>query len=102
VLAAVQALVEGAGVQAQLAGVALEAGHVQGCLVVKQQVVVLPELLLVIGALRRLGGLLSVRMRAEREVADGKPDLVAVGLLELVERFVTETLAVRSLVVAEL
>jgi hypothetical protein len=65
--------------------------------------VVLPEFVLVIGALSRLGGLLSVRMyRAEGEVADGKPDLALVGLFELVERFITETLAVRSLVVTEL
>ena len=61
-LAAVQALVEARSVQAQLAGVALEAGNVQRRLVIKQQVVVLPELALVVGALSRLGRLLSIRM----------------------------------------
>lgn len=63
---------------------------------------VLPELALVIGALSRLGGLLGVLVGAKGEVAENKPDLVSVGLFELVERFITETLAVRSLVVAEL
>lgn len=63
---------------------------------------VLPELALVIGASGGLGGLLGILVGGEGEVAEYKPDLVPVGLLELVERFVTETLAVRSLVVAEL
>jgi hypothetical protein len=40
--------------------------------------------------------------RGEGEVADGKPDLALVAIFELVERFITETLAVWSLVVAEL
>jgi hypothetical protein len=64
--------------------------------------VIFPELALVIGAFSRLGRLLSVRVNVgQREIADGKLDFIAVGFLELVERFITETLAERSLVIGE-
>ena len=102
-LAAIQTAVESRGVEAKLGGVALQAGFVQGGLVIEQQIMVLPEFALSVGAFSRLGRLLGIGMyRGQGEVANGEPDLVPVGLLQLVERFITETLAVRSLVIAEL
>jgi len=65
--------------------------------------VVLPELALVVGAFGGLGGLLSVLMEAgEGEIPVYELDLALIRLQNLIQRFVTETRAVRSLVVAEL
>jgi hypothetical protein len=64
--------------------------------------VVLPVLALIVGALGRLGRLLSPLVKAEGEIPKDVPDLALVGLQNLVQRFITETLAEWSLVVAEL
>jgi len=61
-LAAIQAVVEGRGVQAKLGGVALQAGYVQRRLISEQQVMVLPEFVLLVGAFGRLGCLLGIGM----------------------------------------
>jgi hypothetical protein len=56
--------------------------------------VVLPELALVVGAFGGLGRLLSIRVDAvEREVPDYKLDLALIRVQDLIQRFVTETLA---------
>ena len=50
----------------------------------------------------RLSSLLGARVGRDGEIPVHEPDLVPVGLQELIQRFVTETLAESSLVVAEL
>jgi hypothetical protein len=113
VLARVQAVVELSAIQPQVGRVRLEGFQypvqalglqrsVQPVLVLKEQVVVRPVLVLVIGALSRLSGLLGPLMETKREVAKDMLDLALVGVQDLVQRFVTETLTIRSLIIAEL
>jgi hypothetical protein len=65
--------------------------------------VVLPEFALLVGAFGGLGGLLSVLVDAvEGQIPDYKLDLALIRVQDLIQRFVTETLAERSLVVGEL
>jgi len=61
-LAAIQTAVESRGVEAKLGGVALQAGYVQGGLVIEQQIMVLPEFALFVSAFGGLSCLLRIGM----------------------------------------
>ena len=58
-------------------------GGPEGPLVLHDLVVVFPELTLFLGAQRRLGGRHGPGMAAKREVAKDNPDIVAVGVADL-------------------
>ena len=55
----------------------------EGALVLKDPIVILPELSLFVGAKRSLGGRLGLWVVGKREIAVDEPDFVPVGLLNL-------------------
>ena len=78
--AAVETGVELLGVEAESDGVLLVVVDRQGALVGEQQVMELPELPLVVRALRRLGGRLCLPVISERIIAENQADLIPVRL----------------------
>src|SRR4051794_22643591 len=82
-LVGVEGSLELGHVEAELLGVLLQAGPVEGGLVLEQLVVHLPELALLGGGHGGHGGRLGVLVHVERHVLPDHPQLVAVLLLEL-------------------
>jgi hypothetical protein len=100
--AAVEAGIELRRVEAETGGGRLQIGDGELLLVGEHRVVHLPELALVVGAQRRLGGFLGVRVDAvERELPEHDADLVAVAAAHLVDRR-HDARAERALEVGEL
>ena len=74
-----------AQLQAQLLGVLLQRGAIERLLVLEQLVVVLPELALLVRRQRGLRRELGVVVERQRQVLEGDPHLVLVGVLDLLE-----------------
>jgi hypothetical protein len=83
VLAGIEALAEGAGVELKLRGDLPVGRRGKRALILEDPIVILPELPLIVGAQRRFGRRLGFGMVGKREVAIDETDLVPVGLLNL-------------------
>ncbi len=79
----IEALGEGAGVELKLRGDLQVGRRGKRALILENPIVILPELPLVVRAKGGFGGRLGFGMVGKREVAIDEPDLVAVGLLNL-------------------
>ena len=75
-----EVLTESLAVEPEVAGVADQVARLEGVLVLQEQVVHLPERVLVSGGFRGLGGELGVRVDVvQREVAPHVPDVAVAG-----------------------
>src|SRR3977135_2013836 len=63
----------------------LQLGDLERLLILEKDVVILPELALLVGAHPALGGLGCVLVEVEREVAEDEPDFTGVALHHLLD-----------------